>query len=833
MFVAVGVVALLTVIGETKVGSHCRWLQLPYTIALLSAMNHVCQNTFVHWGSQQLSFSPSALFFVRCVFVGILSICFAKFRREPIDLVPSSWELRRKLLMRAGVGNLVILFLFGALSYIPAPFVGVVYMTKSIWASISCWIFLGERLSCRDTIGMVMGFVSVGMLMYSTTFAKGETAGLKNPMLGFGLAMAAAILGGLNSAQIRAMGMKVHYLTNVFALAAGGLVFCMPLAAYSPQNFAKLLDLQPVNVVLFLVVGVCSFLMQLTYNKAYALSKAGPLILFMEAATLMCQFLADAALGYQYVWMAWASAGAIMVYMLCHLGHTLLELLEQKSVLPRWNQQCSSAAADESVIKDANVDKDSALTQEPFNPIAKTGTQIESLKTAVPVDVISTEADSVISEASQSFAVSSREAFAPTNVTVIGAGNISHYLMCALTMHSETKVTVFATYKHHGEKLKKAWEEDVAKGEALHFSGALGEGTADMKCLQATEDPTVAFSPLCECVVFSLPAPAYAEYLRIVCQHASSGTVLLGLPGVGCFEWAVSKACEEVGRPMSDFKVVYTQDVPLSCRVADFGKKVFIRGKKERGTLLGCIPAGGETEYSAWVENLLLGQVLVRPAPALQATVGTGCMVSHGFTLKACLEEIDAGMELKEGELLWYGRADRNAAMDLADQEWQQVATAMLKRMHNIDAPLPALDLISFLEMWRQWYPEVKDHTSLASLMSSLSAYQWTTVPTKTIELSDDNGNKRSVVVPNTADRKFTQDVPFSICLVVMMGQAVNVPTPTFEACVAYMQEKMGKDYLRFGSSAVGLGDDLKRECYFIPLLSGEMGLEEFLNFYH
>jgi len=824
MFVAVGVVALLTIIGETKVGSHCRWLQLPYIIALLSAMNHVCQNTFVHWGSQQLAFAPSALFFVRCVFVGILSTCFAKLRKEPIDLVPSSWELRRKLLMRAGVGNLVILFLFGALSCIPAPYVGVVYMTKSIWASISCWCFLGERLSRRDAVGMVMGFASVGMLIYSTTFAKGKAAGLNNPMLGFGLAMAAAILGGLNSAQIRAMGVKVHYLTNVFALAAGGLVFCVPLAAHSPQHFVQLLDVQSVNLVLFCIVGICSFLMQLTYNKAYALAKAGPLILFMEAATLMCQFLADAVLGYHYVWLAWASAGAIMVYMLLHLGHTLLE---KTAALPRWNQQCT--VTDETT-KNPNSDKDNTLSQDP-PPLVTDSAPQDLLK--VSQDVVSTLADSSVSEASQTFSVSSREAFAPANVTVIGAGNISHYLMCALTMESQSKVTVFATYKHHGDKLKKAWEQDKSAGSApLHFAGALGEGSANMNCLQATEDPTVAFGPSCDCVIFSLPAPAYAEYLRIVCQHASSGTVLLGLPGVGCFEWAVSKACQEVGRPMSDFKVVYTQDVPLSCRVAEFGKKVFIRGKKERGTLLGCIPAGGETEYSAWVEKILLGQVMVRPAPALQATVGTGCMVSHGFTLKACLEEIDAGMELKEGELLWYGREDRNAAMDLADREWRQVATAMLKRLHNLDAPLPALDMISFLEMWRQWYPEVEHHGSLASLVANLSAYQWTTVPTKTIEVSDEKGT-RSIVVPNTSDRKFTQDIPFSICLVVMMGRAVNVPTPTFEACVTYMQEKMGKDYIRVGSSGVELGDDLKRECYFIPLLSGEMGLDEFLNFYH
>ena len=102
----------------------------------------------------------------------------------------------------------------------------------------------------------------------------------------------------------------------------------------------------------------------------------------------------------------------------------------------------------------------------------------------------------------------------------------------------------------------------------------------------------------------------------------------------------------------------------------------------------------------SWHYALLVIQV--RPAAALLLTVDIGCNVSNGFTLSACLEEIDNGLELSPGELLWYGHEERNSAMDSADREWRKVATAMLKRLHNEYAPLPALDLISFLEMWRQ-----------------------------------------------------------------------------------------------------------------------------------
>jgi len=315
----------------------------------------------------------------------------------------------------------------------------------------------------------------------------------------------------------------------------------------------------------------------------------------------------------------------------------------------------------------------------------------------------------------------------PSDVTVVGAGNISHYLMCALTMIPNTKVTVFATHKNHSSKLRDVWS--TIAPERLVMAGALGDGSADMDRLYATEDPTQAFGSACGCVIFSLPAAAYSGYLDLVCRHASQGTVLLGLPGVGCFEWAVAKACKKVGRNLSDFKVVLVQDVPLSCRVGDFGKKVFVRGKKEDGILLGCLPPGGELCYCGWVEQILRGQVHVQPASAVQVTIGTGCMVSHSFTLQVVLQELDAGRELEDGELLWYGREYRSKGMDDADQEWQKVAAAVLKRSQCKKAPPIVWDLLSFREMWRRWYPETKDQSTLAGAVANLSAYQWTTVP--------------------------------------------------------------------------------------------------------
>jgi len=279
---------------------------------------------------------------------------------------------------------------------------------------------------------------------------------------------------------------------------------------------------------------------------------------------------------------------------------------------------------------------------------------------------------------------------------------------------------------------------------------------------------------------------------------------------------------------MSDFKIVFTQDVPLSCRIDEMGKKVFVRGKKVNGTLLGCVPPGDELVFCGWVEEMLLGQVNVRPAPALQCTLGTGCMVSHGFTLEACLKELEeVGRDLEDGELLWYGQEERNKGMDAADCEWRVLAMSVLEEYRDDSTPPPVWELVSFLEMWHQWYPEIKDQDTLAKSVANLSAYQWTTVPAQTLQVGDDFRR-----VPNMGDRKFSQDIPFSVCLVSLLGECMGVPTPTFDRNVQYMQAKMGKDYIRFTASGKEPGMDLKAEAHYMPLLTGEIGLQTFLEFY-
>merc|ERR1712126_109373 len=266
---------------------------------------------------------------------------------------------------------------------------------------------------------------------------------------------------------------------------------------------------------------------------------------------------------------------------------------------------------------------------------------------------------------------------------------------------------------------------------------------------------------------------------------------------------------------MSDFEVAFTQECPLSCRLGVFGESVFIRGKKQNGIMVGCLPAGSEDSMCAWIEEIMLGQINVTPAPALQVALSTSIMIGHGFTLQACLQELDAeDRNLFEGELLWYGRESRNSLMDDADVEWQSLIKCLLNRSGEL-ALHPVTELMSYFVLWRSWYPEVSGCKTLAAALAENPAYQWTTVPAVAIQSAEDGGPVKRL--PNFQDRKFSGDVPFGLCLVKMLASHVGVSTPVFDDCIQYLQQKMQKDYLRFGigkaltTSAVGVqvGEDL------------------------
>lgn len=417
------------------------------------------------------------------------------------------------------------------------------------------------------------------------------------------------------------------------------------------------------------------------------------------------------------------------------------------------------------------------------------------------------------------------------------AGNYAHVMMVTLSRIPGVRVTVYAPHKNHGKQLEEAWANDkAANNVGMRITGLWGEVYANMDSIKVVHSPNEAFHSGTECVILPMPTYAFHGYLRAACPRLAPGAMILALPGVGGFEWAVKDACIRTGTPMADFTLAFSQESPLACRTQKFGKEAWVIGNKPGGIQIGCIPSGREVEAIDFVRAMHLDTVHALPAPALQVTLGTSIMVGHVFAIDVALVEMAAGEDEKEFSKCWHGKQDKLGAMDEAASEWKEVARLILElysekcnQMSDKSSKRPPInwDLADFRNMWAKWYPMVGDEPTLAGLFSKNPVY----VPLKwPFKPSDADGLPKQM---DFQSRYFEQDVPFGACLVKLLALAVKRPVPTFDACIQSLQRHMGKEYIDYSGDEAKPGKDLREALFFMPWMkSRECDMDEFLSMY-
>lgn len=314
-----GLVALaVSVAGLTFAGElwpqATPYLQTPYAVGLMGATHQMAMNTFVHYSFLKMNLGFSFLFFGRTIFCAIFGVALACLSKEPV--APQSRGVQVKVLLRAVLGTVSVVCLFGALTCAPAPFVIVMYSARSLWATLGMWLLLGEVMEWRKLGSMGVGFSAVVLVILSTATKETKLSSRLEPSSGLFLAGISSVMAAVNGLTIRSMGGEVHHLALVCGLAAVGLVVCFPLFHIYPQHFADL-SLKPTpQMGAFCLVGCFSFLMQLCTNKAYLLERTGPVMLFMNAAALVLQFTVDVLMGYRYGPLAWAGIFVLLLYLM-------------------------------------------------------------------------------------------------------------------------------------------------------------------------------------------------------------------------------------------------------------------------------------------------------------------------------------------------------------------------------------------------------------------------------------------------------------------------------------------------------------------------------------
>ena len=218
--------------------------------------------------------------------------------RAVISLALSLWLLRRArlspwgerrglLVLRGVIGTAALYCVYGAIQELPLGSATVIQYLHPTFTALLAWLLLGERLSARILVAIVLGWLGVWLLTHPLHLGVAHPAGLQAslaaadlaqgalPQAAVGLAVAGALLTALAYVSVRALGRSEDPLVVIFYFPLVGLALTLPVVLLNPilPTGAELLALVGVGLFTQLgQLGLTKGLMGLPAAKATALS---------------------------------------------------------------------------------------------------------------------------------------------------------------------------------------------------------------------------------------------------------------------------------------------------------------------------------------------------------------------------------------------------------------------------------------------------------------------------------------------------------------------------------------------------------------------------------
>ncbi len=229
--------------GEDTMGELSRWR----STLLLSAL-------IVMWGVSwpiykiALNYTPPILFAgMRSLIGGLLmaAVLFPRFRRI-------RWKQNWYVYLFSALFNA---FLFYGLQtvglrYVPEGLFTVIVYLQPVLVGILAWLWLGEPLSARKIIGLLLGFVGVGVI--SITGLSGHVS-----PLGIVMAIGTAISWAIGTVYVKKVGTRVDAFWLVaFQCIIGGLAMCGIGLDTEPLSGIVWNDQYLVGLVYGVIVGI-------------------------------------------------------------------------------------------------------------------------------------------------------------------------------------------------------------------------------------------------------------------------------------------------------------------------------------------------------------------------------------------------------------------------------------------------------------------------------------------------------------------------------------------------------------------------------------------------
>jgi hypothetical protein len=368
---------------------------------------------------------------------------------------------------------------------------------------------------------------------------------------------------------------------------------------------------------------------------------------------------------------------------------------------------------------------------------------------------------------------------------VCGGGNGAHVIGGLAAADPLTEVRILTMFGDEAER----WTNTLKTNDFTVRRKKQGSDLAPIvgKPNLVSKDPSCAKG--CNFIVLVVPAFGHGQYLTALKPYIGKGSTIIGLPGQAGFEFEIRGVLGDLAK---DITIGNFESLPWACRIVDYGKEVEVLGTK---ALLAGALMPGKTK-AAIPDPVGVLQRIVGKSPILRTSghiLGMTLMATNAYLHPSILYgkwHDYKGAEMT-GAPLFYEEMTELAAttLDAISKEVLAVAKGIM------DKTKEDLKNVEHIFDWfmRCYAAEITDKRNLRSAISTNSAYAGLKHPMRAVE----GDNNR--LVPDWSNRYFSEDGPYGLAVIRGIAEIAEVPTPTLDKVLLWMQSKTGKEYLKNG----------------------------------
>ncbi len=355
------------------------------------------------------------------------------------------------------------------------------------------------------------------------------------------------------------------------------------------------------------------------------------------------------------------------------------------------------------------------------------------------------------------------------NVTIIGGGNIGTQFAIEFSRKGH-KVTVFSS--RAGEFSKNL--EMIGETEEILYTARIAKATDDLE--SAVKEA--------ELIIITLPAFMLEDIAVRLYPYVKSGINIGVIPGTGGVEFYFANYSKK------NITIFGLQRVPAVARLVEYGKKVRVRGKREK-LFLASFPRKRAKELAE-----LMSEIFEIPCEYLDNYLCVTLTPSNSLLHTSRMYSLFC--DYYEGKVY--------PKIPLFYEEWDQKSSETLflcdTELQNICNALTGLDMKSVVSL-RTHY-ECKTTEEMTLKMRSIRSLQGI----KTPMLKYKNG-----YIPDFESRYFRADFPYGLAVIKQVADLVKVDVEGMTKLLQWYQDTVPHAHERVDISKYGINtiEDLLR----------------------